>query len=104
MINNFFNKTFSRYTMAPAVTFPYDLIETLVGTFGGAIQQLSGAEQFYDGELVIKATHRIFCPSATAVTPKDKIKDGSRTFEVRAVDDVELKSGHHKELLVEEIK
>jgi len=104
VIADYFTITFSRYTMAPAVTFPYDLAETLIGTFAGGLQTLSGSEQFYDGQLVTKATHRIFCPSGTTILQTDKIKTGARVFEVRHVDDVELKTGHHKEVLVEEIK
>lgn len=104
MIADFFTITFSRYAMAPAVTFPYDLAETLIGTFAGGLQTLSGSEQFYDGQLVTKATHRIFCPSGTTILASDKIKTGTKVFEVRHIDDVELKTGHHKEVLVEEIK
>jgi len=104
VIADFYTITFSRYTMAPAVTFPYDLAETLIGTFAGGLQTLSGSEQFYDGQIVTKATHRIFCPSGTTVLETDKIKQGTRTFEVRGIDSVELKSGHHKEIVVEEIK
>jgi head-tail adaptor len=103
MIADFFTITFSRYTMAPGVAFPYDLAETLIGTFAGGIQQLRGEEMWLDQKMTKKATHRIFCPSSTTILYTDRIKYGARVFEVRGVDDVELKTGHHKEVLVEEI-
>ncbi len=102
-IESHYDKSFSRYTLAPAVTFPYDLVETLIGTFGGALQRLQGREMWLDEKMTTKATHRIFCPSSTTILYTDKIKIDTRTFHVRDIDAVELKTGHHKEILVEEI-
>jgi len=78
-------------------------VETLVGTFAGAIQGLSGGEQWLDEKMTQKVTHRIFCPSATVVYVQDKVKEGTRTFDVKWIDAVELKTGHHLEVLVEEV-
>ncbi len=103
MIADFYTDAFARYTMAPAVTFPYDLTETLVGTFGGGMTQLRASEIWLDEKMTKKATHRIYCPSSTTILYTDRIKLDSRVFEVRAIDDIEIKSGHHKEILVEEI-
>ena len=102
-IESHFDKTFERWADAPDVTFPYDPVNTLIGTFGGAIGKLRGTEQWLDEKMNIRATHRIFCPSATILAVTDKIKEGGHTFEVRDIDDVELKTGHHREILVEEI-
>ena len=102
-IESHFDRTFERWANAPAVTWPYDLISTLIGSFGGAIGKLRGDEQWLDEKMNVRATHRIFCPSSTTLAVTDQIKEGGRTFEVRDIDDVELKTGHHREILVEEI-
>jgi head-tail adaptor len=103
-IKRFLNQVFTRHIMAASSVFPYDLAETMAGTFLGGLQTLSGSEQFQDGAMVVKATHRIFCPAGTVILASDKIKHGDRVFEVRSIDAIELRMGHHKEILVEEIK
>lgn len=104
MIADFYSEVFSRYAIAPGVTFPYDLVETLTGTFAGGINKLPSREQWIDEKLNLKSSHRIYCPSNTTIELTDKIKLGTRVFEVRDVDYIEIKSGHHCEIIVEEIK
>jgi SPP1 family predicted phage head-tail adaptor len=104
MISNFFDKTFSVYSFTHGVTFPYDESWALVSTFAGCLEQLSGKEVFYNGQLGIIASHRIYCPYTTTVTEAQRLIYDSRTFEVESIDGVETHSGHHKEILVKEIK
>jgi hypothetical protein len=89
--------------MAPAVTFPYDLAETLYGTFAGGLTKLSEREVWLDDKMTNHASHRIYCPSATVIANSDTLKLGTRTFVVKWYDNIEIKTGHHKEILVDEV-
>lgn len=103
MISDFWTNTFSRYTMTPAVTFPYDPVRTLVGTFAGSISKLSADEQWLDDKQTVHASHMITCASSTTIDEPDEIQLGTRVFYVRYVDPVEIKSGHHLEIFVDEV-
>ena len=89
--------------MAPAVTFPYDLTETLYGTFAGGITKLSAREVWLDDKMTNHASHRIYCASSTVIANTDILKLGTRTFLVKWYDQIEIKSGHHLEILVDEM-
>ena len=104
MIASHFDKVFSIYSMIPAVTFPYDQVETLVSTFAGCLEQLGGREVFDNGQIGIIVSHRIYCPYTTAVTEKQVVKYDSRAFNVQSIDTIETHSGHHMEILVKEVK
>jgi SPP1 family predicted phage head-tail adaptor len=104
MIANFFDKTFSVYAMSPSVVFPYDPILTLVSTFAGCLEQLNGREVWQNGQVGIIVSHRIYCPYTTMITENQNVVYGTRTFDVQSIDSMETHSGHHKELLVKEVK
>ena len=102
-IQDFYTNTFSIYRLAPAVTFPYDNVETLYTTFAGGINKIPSREMWIDEKMNLKATHRIYCPSNTTLLLTDTIKLGTRVFNIRDIDYIEIKTGHHCEILVEEI-
>lgn len=104
MIANLFDKTFSVYTIAPSVTFPYDPTSTLVSTFAGCLMQLNGREVWQNGQAGIIVSHRIYCPYTTAIAQNQSVVYGTQTFDVQSIDSIETHSGHHKELLVKEVK
>jgi hypothetical protein len=103
VISDYWTNTFSRYTLAPAVTFPYDLTSTLIGTFAGSISKLNAREQWLDEKMTVHASHLITCASSTTLDEADEIKLGTRTFLIRYVDPVEIKTGHHLEVFVDEV-
>ena len=104
MIESHYDKTFTPYTVAAAAAYPYDLAETVGTTFNGCIQQLSGQEVFVNGQIGIIVSHRIYCPYSVSLTEKQTIKYGTQTFSIESIDSVELKTSHHKEILVKEVK
>lgn len=104
MIGSFYDKTFGVYSDLPGVAFPYDHVETLVSSFAGCLQQLSAREIFQNGQIGAIVSHRIYCPYTTVVDYDDKVKYESRTFIVEGIDGIDTHSGHHKELLVKEVK
>lgn len=103
MISDYWTNSFSRYSMTPAVTFPYDLTRTLVSTFAGSISKVSASEQWIDEKQTIHASHLITCASVVTVNVTDELQLGSRVFHVRYVDAIEIKTGHHLEILVDEV-
>lgn len=104
MIEDFYSTVFERWTNAPAVTFPYDLTPTLVGTFAGGLTRLNCREQWLDDKMTLHASHRIYCPSGTTLALTDQLKYSGRTFEIRDIDAIEIRTGHHIEILVDEVQ
>lgn len=61
------------------------------------IRQISGGEKFMSNQLFVEATSQIRCRYVAGVTPKHKIKFGSRTFDIM---DVQNKDERNKELFI----
>lgn len=91
-------------TIAPATTFPYDMVETAGATFKGALDTVSSSDRWADAQLVAISSHFIACKSTVSILKGDMIKYGSRYFEVTGIPDpVTLKPGHHQELYCKEV-
>ena len=74
------------------------------GTFDGRLSHLKANEMLATDKMTVLATHRIFCEATTTFTEYDRVILGSRTFEIRYVDDLDDGIGaHHIELTVLEI-
>ena len=103
-IDSFFKQSFSIVTQAPASTFPFDLVETVGATFKGALDTVSSSDRWADAQLIAISSHWISTKSSVSVSKGDRIKYGSRYFEVTGVPDpVSLKPGHHQEIYVKEV-
>lgn len=108
-IESFYNTTFVPYTLAPSTTYPYDMVETAGASFLGAIDLMesyapsSNRKQFEDGKITSVNTFLIVCGAPSPVTLSDRIKTGTRTFTIRAIDTINFKPGHHTEIMVEEV-
>ncbi len=103
-ISKFYTCTFIPYTLAPATTFPYDMVETAGTAFKGALDTIGSHETWADAEVVAMSTHWIACSTNVSVTQGQTLKYGTRTFNVTGIPDpVTLKAGHHQEIYVKEI-
>lgn len=103
-IDSFYKQSFTIVTQAPATTFPYDLVETAGATFKGALDTVSSADRWADAQLVAISSHWIATKSSVAVGKGERIKYGTRYFEVTGIPDpVSLKPNHHQEIYCKEV-
>ena len=70
-------------------------------TFEGRLSALPTGERMSDDRVTVYATHRLYCESLT-ITENDRVKLGSRTFEIKAVRNPSNLS-HHLEIDLLEI-
>lgn len=59
-------------------------------TVDGMIRQLQGNEQVASGQQQSKATHRMYCRPTITITKTDRIVDGGKTYQIVAVNDVNM--------------
>ena len=73
--------------------------------FSGRLSKLPVAERMAADKVTVFASHKIFCAASLGIVEEDKIKFGTRYFEVKAVHDFQTQADpHHTELTVLEIE
>jgi len=71
-------------------------------TIKARVQPVSGGEEFTVGRKMVRATHKIFCRTTTAVTARNRFSWGGRTLEVLLVRNID-EMAHHFEIDAYEI-
>ena len=66
-------------------------------TIKARIQPVGGGEEFTGGRRTVRATHKIFSRAATAITARNRLVYGSRTFDVLNVRNID-EAGRHYEI------
>ena len=103
-IDKFYTQSFTIQTFGPASTFPYDDTWTDGSTFKGALDVVSSNDRWADAQLVAISSHWIATKTSVAIAKGNRVKYGSRIFEVVGIPDpISLKAGHHQEVYVKEI-
>ena len=83
-----------RITLQSATDTPdggggFTTVWTDVATVWAAIEPLKGREQLHAAQLETPVTHRVTLRYRAGVTPKMRVKFGTRVFNIRAVIDAE---------------
>jgi len=103
-IDKYYTQSFTVQSYTESSTFPYDLAWVDGSTFKGALDTVSSNDRWADSQLVAISSHWIATKSSVSIAKGDRIKYGSRIFEVTGIPDpVSLKPGHHTEIYVKEI-
>ena len=73
-------------------------------TFEGRLSKLPISERMSEDKMTVFASHKIFCDAGLGIVEEDRIKLGSRIFDVKAVhNQKDSVSEHHTELVVLEV-
>ena len=75
---------------------------TLYAAVPCRIQPISGREAAEFSRVDVRISHKMFCEANYTFTEKDRVKFGSRYFDIETVRDVD-EMGHHLEVLLEEV-
>jgi len=75
-------------------------------TFAGRLSLLSEVERMSDDKLTVFGSHKLYCDPSVVITEADRIKLGTRVFEVKAIQlPSNLSSGiGHQEITVLEVQ
>ena len=102
-LSHLYNTTMNVYTITTSDqtdTGGVDEVETIrLSDVPCLIEAIRAEERELLGREAQVATHRIYCDTDNAIVEEDRIKIGSRTFDIVLPDDVQGK-GHHNEILV----
>lgn len=103
-IETYYTNTFTPQTWMAGSIYPYDNTWVDGTAFLGALDTVSSNDRWADAQLVAISTHWIACSTSISITKAQRIKYGTRIFEVTGIPDpVSLKPGHHQEVYVREI-
>ena len=103
MIEKYYTQSFTQQTWTASATFPFEPTWTDGLTFKGALDTVSSNERWADAQLVAISSHWIATKANLNINKADRIKLGSRIFEVTGVPDpVYLRANHHQEIYVKE--
>ena len=103
-IDKYYTQSFTVQSYTESSTFPYDLAWVDGSTFKGALDTVSSNDRWADSQLVAISSHWIACPTSVSIAKGNRIKYGSRIFEVTGIPDpVALKPGHHQEVYLKEV-
>lgn len=103
-IDKYYTQSFTVQSYTESSTWPYDLTWVDGATFKGAIDTVSSNDRWADSQLVAISSHWIACPTSISIAKGNRIKYGSRIFEVTGIPDpVALKPGHHQEVYLKEV-
>jgi head-tail adaptor len=102
-IESFYRQSFIPQTWTASATFPFDETWTDGSAFKGALDTISSAERWADAQVVALSSHWIATKANVSLTKNNRIKFGTRIFEVVGPPDpCLLKPGHHAEIYVRE--
>jgi len=103
-IESFYKQSFIPQTWMASATFPYDETWMDGSAFNGALDIVSSSDRWADAQLVAISSHWIATKTSVSITKAQRIKFGTRVFEVTGIPDpIYLKPSHHQEIYVKEI-
>jgi len=93
------NATLTLKTNTPAQNSQGEPVDSWAGstTIAARVMPVSGGEEFPVGKKLVKATHKVFCRTTTAITARNRFTWGSRTLEILLVRNID-EAGHHYEI------
>jgi len=103
-IEKYYKQSFIPQTWAASSMFPFD--ETWVdgAAFKGALDIVSTNDRWADAQLVAISSHWIATKTSVSITKGNRIKFGTRVFEITGIPDpIYLKPSHHQEIYCKEI-
>ena len=105
MISDYYTESVSRMTRSTASAWNTETAwstSASVQAFDAAVNPISGVERIAGGRTQLMADYKMFCSDTVTLTEKDRVKWGSKTFDVVFVKDT-LDMGHHKKVLLKEL-
>jgi len=98
------NATLTLKVNTPAANSQGEPVDSWAGSTSikARVQPVSGSEEFIVGRKTVRATHKIFCRTTTAITARNRFTWGSRTLEVLLVRNID-EASHHYEIDAYEI-
>jgi head-tail adaptor len=103
-IDKFYTQSFIPQVWTASTVFPYDETWTDGTAFKGALDIVSSSDRWADAQLVAISSHWIATSTGVSIAKGNRIKFGTRVFEVTGIPDpIYLKPSHHQEIYCKEI-
>lgn len=102
MIENFYTESISIMSRTTSTGWAGEVAwstSVLVDAFKAAINPMGGAEVLSGDKKTVLADYKLFCSDTVSFTERDRLKWGSKTFDVVFIKDT-LNFGHHKNVLL----
>ena len=105
MIENFYTESISIMSRTTSTGWNGEVAWTTsvsVEAFQAAINPMSGREVLSADKKTVLADYKLFCGDTVSFTERDRLKWGTKTFDVVFVKDT-FNMGHHKNVLLKEL-
>ena len=105
MIDNYYVESVSIMSRTTSTGWNTEVAWTTsaaVEPFLAAVNPMGGAEVLSGDKKTVLADYKLFCSDTVDFTERDRLKWGSKTFDVVFIKDT-LNFGHHKNVLLKEL-